>query len=319
MEGIKTDEILCLDLGGTKCGWGFLLRDDLSRGNDFSPENLDDFTRSVSVILGKRKMIRGIALATAGVIRDNKIVVVSPNIPWLSGVNLAEWAKDEFGMSCIVSNDMEAAVAGEMMFGNLVEIRNALMFTISTGLGGAMVVDGKRIISEPGHMKSPVLINKLSRICECGKIDCVEAQLSGGSVRKLLRLIFTGREDLFEGGDPCTLLDKKAEAGIPWATNLYNEIGIGIGEVWGSLLNILTDTDRIIYMGTFGIKGMPFMFPAIKKTMHNRVMFERHKELLKSPLNDDHGLIFKTALEGKNALYGAAAVYEEVLGEHYTV
>jgi len=314
-------KIFCFDGGGSKWGFGVMVDGQLFTGDDYkvlNPVNLEDLKFIVGKAIREKGKPDGIAIATAGVIIDHKTVQVSPNIHWLDGVDLVKWAKDNWGVPCVVSNDMEAAVAGEMAFGNLKGIKNALMFTFSTGLGGAMVVDGKIIISEPGHMKSPVLLYGSSRLCGCGKRDCAEAHLSGGAVRNHLKEAFAWRED-FNEEDPCAYLDRKATEGVPWATNLYDEIGAGIGEFWASAINLFSATERIVYMGTFGIKAMPFMQEAIQKAMRNRLMFEHHQKLLKAPIDDDYGLIFETALEGKNALYGAAAVYEEVLGEHHTI
>jgi len=317
-------KLFCFDFGGSKCGLGVMVDEKLFTGGDdykiFNPANLDGLKFVISKAIHEKGKPDGLAIATAGVIIDHKTIQVSPNIHWLDGINLAKWARDNWDLPCVVSNDMEAAVAGEMAFGNLKGIKNALMFTVSTGFGGAVVVDGKRIVSEPGHTKSPILVNGLSKICKCGKIDCVEAHLSGGGVRKLLRSVFMGQEDLFEGGDPCAYLDKEAAKEVPWATDLYNQIGTGIGEFWATALNLLSSTERIIYNGTFSIRAMPFMIEAIKKAMRKRLMFEHHKKVVSFPINDDTGgLIFETALEGENALYGAAAVYEEVLGEHHTI
>lgn len=312
---------VCLDLGGSKCGQGLMLGDNLNKGDDFFPTGLDDFTRLIDAIIKDYGGVDGLAMATAGVIRDNKIVVVSPNIPWLSSVDLAKWAGDSFQLPCVVTNDLVAAIMGEKENGVLADCENAAMDTISTGWGGALIVNGVVIPGEPGHIKAATTLKWGNARCDCGKWNCNEAHFSGGAVAKFLRGSFAGREASFGGLDPCALLDQRAAAGIPWATNLYVNVAEGIAEAWAGLLNRFSTCEKIVYMGTFAMRGMQFMLPTIRRVMLSRVMFERHKAALEMEIANggEPRLIYPSILWPSGALYGAAAVYEEVLGEHHTI
>lgn len=89
----------------------------------------------------------GVAVGIAGRIQDHRIVQNSPNIPFVgqTAVDLGTAVKEEMNLSCVVVNDMEAALAGELVTGALKGCRWAFMDTVSTGWGGALLLDGQII------------------------------------------------------------------------------------------------------------------------------------------------------------------------------
>lgn len=309
------EKLACFDFGGTKFARGLRLENgELIRGDDFFPQTIDDLTKMVHDIIRECGGVQGLAVATAGVIGEYKIVETSPNIQWLSGVDLSEWALKEFGVFCVVGNDLLTAIIAEKKRGVLIGCKNGMMDTFSTGWGGALIVNDADIPGEPGHGKAVKTLSWGSRPCNCGKLDCNEAHFSGGAVERFLRFIFAGREYLFPGFDlnPCACLDAEAEKRTPFATKLYTDVGEGIGEAWAALINRFSICEKIVFMGKFGMLGMKFMLPTIRKVMLDRVMFENHKRALRSEIETgEPALIFPSSVWPLGGLHGAAIVFDE--------
>lgn len=308
-------KLLCLDVGGDKVRCGSVENGKIQgKPKEFPcPASLSGLEKEIGQEL-EAESYNGVAFATAGVSQEHAIVEISPNIQWLTGLNVKQWVLDNWGLPCWVSNDMEAASEGENAQGALQDVQDAIMDTISTGWGGAEKRGGRICPAEPGHTYAGE--EGKDKLCGCGRFACREALYSGGAIRKRIKEDFKAKveDGKIEGLDPCAFLDREATAGKPWALAIYRWVGIGIGEAWASVLNRSSAIERIVYMGKFAVYGMPFMKDAIKETMLRRVMFEHHREAIK-----EGKLIVKSALWPDGALIGAAIICERLDQEEKAV
>jgi hypothetical protein len=137
-------------------------------------------------------------------------------------------------------------------------------------------------------------------LCGCGRFGCNEALYSGGAVRRkvkgLMRRI--GRA-IPQGMDPCAFLNQEVGNGEPWALELYEEVGRGIGRAGANMLNRISKIEKIVYMGTFAMRGMCFMRETIKETIRRRAMYEHHKDIPIEP----------SCLWSRGALLGVAYLF----------
>jgi predicted NBD/HSP70 family sugar kinase len=236
------------------------------------------------------------------------------NIPFLSHQNLKKWVEEEIKKPCVVINDMEAALAGEVEKGVLQGCEWAIFDTLSTGWGGALLLNGVEVPGEPGHINAGF---DLDFVCGCTRVGCNEARYAGGAVGRRVRRIMERRGKPIEDDDDADkcrtpegdidaakFLTKKAEKGVDWAVQLYREVGEGIGRAWANVLNRIPLIEKIVYMGSFGIHGMQFMKEAIVNTIRRITMFP-----------DEHWNIPIVPSEAENGpLYGAVRVYRRIKG-----
>jgi predicted NBD/HSP70 family sugar kinase len=140
-----------------------------------------EWNRFVEILAPYAKTAEGFGVAVSGPVADHARVIKGPNIPWLEGRNVRQELELALGQRVVVSNDMEAATAGEMARGVLKGYSWAIFDTISTGWGGNLVLDGKRVDSEPGHAN--VTFNSPYR-CGSGHVGCLEALYSGSGMER---------------------------------------------------------------------------------------------------------------------------------------
>ncbi|MQB36623.1 ROK family protein [Agrobacterium tumefaciens] len=182
--------------------------------------------------------------------------IISGGFLDLSGVDLKQEIYNTFGRPTIVANDCSMALIGESRRGAAKGLRNAVMMTIGTGIGGAVmennqIVNGKRCAGQLGHL----VVNLGGKPCPCGQRGCVETESSGTSLRRHLSEAGYGPEIRFEH------LLQQAEAG--------DQPAIGVMRAWGNPLraaiNTLSaafDPDVVLLgggMGQAAIRSLDFL------------------------------------------------------------
>ena len=128
--------------------------------------------------------IRATGVASPGLI-DLKagIICDSPNIQGWRNVPLAKLLKEALGLPAILENDANAAALGEYHHQADPQLTVLVIYTLGTGIGGGIVIDGKALhgahgfAAELGH----IIVEPDGRQCACGQRGCVEAYASANS------------------------------------------------------------------------------------------------------------------------------------------
>lgn len=315
--------ILCLDIGGTNVRAA--LAEFSGRPGELrlarvlppwpTPASLAALRDTLMGDLGSvsefRSSVDGVAAAVAGPVREHRVIRIASNVELLRGrenVDFATELEEAFGTSAVVMNDMEAALAGEVAAGTLQECRWALMDTISTGWGGAALYNGIEVAAEPGHILVERAKGGFDK-CGCGRFGCVEQTYSGGAVRQRVlnevNLTADAREDssyrVPDGMDPCAFADAEFRRHEPWARLLYHYVASGIGEIWGSRLNLCPLIQKIVYQGTFAerLLALAGVMDLVRGRILERSLFpDQHEKIPIQRATAQHG-----------ALLGAARVF----------
>lgn len=98
----------------------------------------------------------------------------------LAGIGFVEQLEDALGKPVVIGNDCSMALAAEMALGAARGCPNVVMFTIGTGIGGAVAIDGHVVhgagtAGQLGH----ICVQQGGALCNCGRRGCVETLSSG--------------------------------------------------------------------------------------------------------------------------------------------
>ena len=128
--------------------------------------------------------IAGVGVGAPGPLDTERgIVVVAPNLGW-KDMPLRDRIGAATGLDATLDNDANCATLGEWWRGAAVGGRVVVGFTIGTGIGGGIVLDGRvfhgasDVAAEFGHMT----IDLTGRRCKCGNYGCLEAYASGTAI-----------------------------------------------------------------------------------------------------------------------------------------
>lgn len=139
----------------------------------------------------RREHLSGAGIGVPGMVLPEKgLVVNAANLAGWETVRLAEIMQARLGMPVLVANDANAAALGEWRFGAGMGVQNLVLLTLGTGIGGAVIINGKILVGangmggEIGH----TLIEKTRpRPCGCQKFGCLESYAGGLSIVKRTR------------------------------------------------------------------------------------------------------------------------------------
>jgi glucokinase len=133
---------------------------------------------------------KGIGISCAGSLDLKKgILISSPNMPTWHNVYLKKIFSQGFGLPVVVDNDANSAALAEKIFGAGKQVKNLFYYTVSTGIGGGLIIDGKIHhgasfnAGEIGHS----VILPYGPKCSCGKRGCLEALASGTAIARIAK------------------------------------------------------------------------------------------------------------------------------------
>lgn len=111
--------------------------------------------------------------------RDGR-TVLSAGFVNLAGVALGEVLRDRIARPVVLDNDAHMALVAELAVGAAKEADDVVMFTVGTGIGGAVavartVLRGRGNAGQLGHLT----IDPGGPVCKCGRRGCSEVFLSG--------------------------------------------------------------------------------------------------------------------------------------------
>jgi glucokinase len=200
--------VIGIDLGGTQIRAAVLQgqqvrgRAAMLTGDDATPERvLPRIYTTLQEALSSSGLtieeVSGIGVAAPGPLNNRTGTLYSPpNLPTWHAVPLRELLQTQYGKPVFVENDANAAALGEYLYGAGQGSRDMVYLTVSTGIGGGVIVDGRILegvngsAAELGH----IAIDWRGERCTCGNIGCLEALASGTAIaRKANEAIAAGQ------------------------------------------------------------------------------------------------------------------------------
>jgi glucokinase len=207
IESVTADLVVGVDIGGTNTSVGVV--DDSGKMVLHSKfptrprESASGFMARLAAViremearLGSGAVLRGIGVASPAANGLRGTIESPANLGW-GTVNIAAMVRQHFTVPVAVTNDANAALLGEQMFGIARGMKNVIMITLGTGLGAGIAVDGNLLQGENGaagefgHMT----LDPLGRFCGCGRRGCVETYVSASGLRRTVLDLLAERLD----------------------------------------------------------------------------------------------------------------------------
>lgn len=306
--------VLAIDIGGTKLAAGVVDAGGriLARG-EVPTIAAEGPTRVLERIVGLGKdllgrsevsvdAVRRIGVGCAGPVdRLAGLVLNPPNLPGWTRVALADHLQQAFGLPVILENDANAAALGEFRHGAGKGTRSLVYLTVSTGIGGGIVLDGKiwhglkDAAGEIGHMT----IAPDGPLCGCGNYGCLEAIASGPSIaRRAREALAGGRPTRLRGVPSLTAADvvRLAREGDEVACEVWEEtvryLSLGVA----AAITILAP-ERVVIGGGVTEAG-EFLFEPLRREVRSRVKLVPMESIpiLPAALGRDVGILGAAAV-----------------------
>jgi glucokinase len=278
--------ILGIDIGGTKVATGLV--DDAGTivatfrepmvVDGTAEDGLNAVRRAIDGLLQQQPALRveGIGIVAPGTLDlINGCVLISPNLPCWRDFGLRDAIEKAYHLPAQLDNDANAAGLAEAIWGAGKGYSCVLGLTVGTGIGTAIIFDGKiyhgrtGAAGEGGHMTidyhAPVN-------CGCGKRGCVEGLISGPSVARLAAQRIAGMHD---GDGKLLKMARNADAmtsemvlqawreGDELAMRVIEELKVHMAIWLGNLIDLL-EPDVFVVGGGFGTALIP-IFPDVQR------------------------------------------------------
>ena len=229
-------------------------------------------TSVIDQLTSGQKVI-GVGVAAAGFLSaDRETMFHSPNIAAWRNEPLKSRIQDQTSYPVLLENDANAAGWAEFRFGAGRNVSSMIMLTIGTGVGGAVVTEGRLlkggfgIGGELGHVVSV----QGGRACGCGLKGCLETYASGTALLQAARDLAKSSDRLGDGlrklnSDPGTLTGEQVYQAImeddAGALELISELGEHLGIAIGSLFVPVLDPELVVVGGGVSAVGERLLDP----------------------------------------------------------
>lgn len=179
--------------------------------------------------------LRGVGIGVPGFIdMDAGVVIGSSNLPGFEGFPVRDEIQQQLGKPIILENDANAAALGEMWRGAGKNVKDLILLTLGTGIGGGIVLNGKVLhgflgmAGEFGHMT----VFPDGNPCGCGNCGCLEKHASATAIAAMGRMMHFGRDTT------SAQVYELALQGNQRAKLVFESMGRALGIVIANLINV---------------------------------------------------------------------------------
>jgi glucokinase len=266
-----------VDVGGTKIVAGVVGDDGRVLDREHrdtpvrtsAPEVVEDLIVDAVTALQARHDVGSVGIAAAGFVdAAGARVRFAPHLAWRD-----EPLRDRLGqrldLPVLVANDANAALWAEHRFGAAAGVTDVVMVTLGTGIGGALLLDGRLhagrngMAGEFGHMR----VVPDGRPCECGHTGCWEQYCSGKALARFAR----------EAGSSAVgpAITVGAGRGETVALGAFAEVGRWLGVGVADLVAAF-DPDLVLVGGGVSAAGDLLLVPA-RRTFAETLVGRGHR------------------------------------------
>ncbi|MCL5105476.1 MAG: ROK family protein [Armatimonadetes bacterium] len=251
--------------------------------------------------------VAGMGMGVPGTHRSAEgIVLWAPNFKGWDGVQLLAPIKAELGIPVFMGNDANVAAFGEYAFGAGRGAKCMVMFTLGTGIGSGLILNGEIYtgVSETAPEIGHHIIVADGPRCGCGRYGCLEALAQRDAIiDRAARKAHLGRHtSLLEKSEhdlrriTPAMIAEAATEGDAISIETLNETGYYIGIGVANAINIL-NPDKVIIGGGIAQAG-ELLFAPIRRTVEVNAIYAPLQacEIVPAQLGDDAGVLGGAAM-----------------------
>ena len=236
------------------------------------------------------------------------VVLLAPNLTGWRDIPLGSRVAAGMGLPTFLERDTNVAMMAEWRYGAAAGTRNAIYLTVSTGIGGAAIVDGRPLVGSNGTAGEfgHITVELDGPRCGCGGMGHVEAIASGTALARHGRALVAEHPDSslarLAADAPevdARLVAAAAEQGDARAAALLERAWVAIGALCASLVNIL-DPEVIVIGGSIA-ENHPRLFEVIDVELERRAF----------PILLDKVRIVPASLGGDVSLIGSLPIVND--------
>lgn len=306
---------LGIDLGGTDCKFGLIDAQGAVVDKCKHPTHaergpdgvIDLIAQHAREMIGSRS-VAAIGMGVPGPMSSREgVVYEAPNLPGWNNVPVRDMLQQRIDIPAFLNNDANAAAYGEFWVGAGKDVQTMILFTLGTGVGGGIILDGELYggpddtAGELGHM----VINFDGPQCGCGNRGCVEAYAGAKAVkRRATEAISQGVKTAIRIPDDPEKFGAKAiyeaaVAGDEFARQIFREVGFALGVGAANCVNIF-NPEMIVFGGAMSGAG-DFIFDTVRNIVRQNA-FDKPGSRVKieiARLGPDAGIIGAAGLAEK--------------------
>jgi len=302
--------VVAVDIGGTQLRAATYAPEQIepiaqkrvkTRANE--PGAFNRLTQLIEEIWPRNEKVEAIGVASPGPLDPHTGYLLSPpNIQQWYNFPLTPNLAKHFGVPAHLDNDANLAGLAEWKYGAGKGHHNLLYLTISTGIGGGVIINDSLLqghhglAAEVGHMT----IDPDGPLCGCGHRGHVESFASGTAIARFVNeQIAAGIKSTLHA-DPNLSARQVAEAalqGDPLAREAYHRAGEYLGIAVANYL-VIFDPSIIIFGGGVSRAG-DLLFKPFMESLNRHILHPRYLEdliIAQAALGDDAGLLGARAL-----------------------
>lgn len=311
--------VLGLDIGGTKLAAGVV--DDQGAVRSFAVESTrpeEGPERGLERLfeLGSRAVAEaGLGWAEVGAVGIGSggpldaragVLVAPPHLPGWRDVPIVARAEEAFRLPVVLENDATAAAAGEHRYGAGAGTTHMVYLTISTGVGGGVVVDGRlyRGARGNGAELGHVTVDCDGRPCRgCGRKGCLEAYVSGTSIAERAR-------EAGMGDATAADVAAAARAGDAVATAVWSATTEALACGLTSIVNVFEPQLVVLGGGVVSGTGEQLLGPVRERVRADAMSpGGEATQIVESALGRQVGVVGAAAIARERAASGDAVVH----------